>query len=135
MPRRRQSRADTTLKRARDDGTHRDGAAATAASTTASSAASTIASPENANRQRSGGSTRALREEDALAFLDSVRHRKPGAYNQFLDIMKEFKARSIDTPGVIERVLHLFHGDRSLLLRFNVFLPVGYAIEYPDEQP
>ena len=41
---------------------------------------------------------------------------------QFLDIMKEFKAQSIDTPGVIERVLHLFNGHRELILGFNTFL-------------
>ena len=41
---------------------------------------------------------------------------------QFLDIMKEFKAQSIDTPGVIDRVLQLFHGHRELILGFNTFL-------------
>jgi hypothetical protein len=42
--------------------------------------------------------------------------------SQFLDIMKEFKAQSIDTPGVIDRVLQLFHGHRELILGFNTFL-------------
>jgi hypothetical protein len=41
---------------------------------------------------------------------------------QFLDIMKEFKAQSIDTPGVIDRVLNLFFGHRELILGFNTFL-------------
>ena len=36
--------------------------------------------------------------------------------------MKEFKAQSIDTPGVIDRVLQLFHGHRELILGFNTFL-------------
>lgn len=36
--------------------------------------------------------------------------------------MKEFKAQSIDTPGVIDRVLSLFHGHRELILGFNTFL-------------
>ena len=36
--------------------------------------------------------------------------------------MKEFKAQSIDTPGVIDRVLQLFHGHRELILGFNNFL-------------
>ena len=41
---------------------------------------------------------------------------------QFLDIMKEFKAQSIDTPGVIGRVLDLFFGNCELILGFNTFL-------------
>ena len=36
--------------------------------------------------------------------------------------MKEFKAQSIDTPGVIDRVLQLFNGHRELILGFNTFL-------------
>ena len=36
--------------------------------------------------------------------------------------MKEFKAQSIDAPGVIDRVLQLFHGHRELILGFNTFL-------------
>jgi len=37
-------------------------------------------------------------------------------------------SRSIDTPGVIRRVRHLFRGHDSLILGFNVFLPPGYKI-------
>jgi len=36
--------------------------------------------------------------------------------------MKEFKAQSIDTPGVIDRVLNLFSGHSELILGFNTFL-------------
>ena len=36
---------------------------------------------------------------------------------------------SIDTPGVIRRVSHLFNGHPSLIQGFNTFLPVGYRIE------
>ena len=80
---------------------------------------------------------RQLKVEDALAYLDQVKMKfedKPEIYNQFLDIMKEFKAQSIDTPGVIERVLQLFHGHRMLILGFNTFLPPGYEIEFSDDQ-
>jgi hypothetical protein len=41
---------------------------------------------------------------------------------QFLDIMKEFKAQSIDTLDVIDRVLKLFFGHHELILGFNIFL-------------
>ncbi len=36
---------------------------------------------------------------------------------------------SIDTPGVIQRVSRLFHGNPVLIQGFNTFLPVGYRIE------
>jgi paired amphipathic helix protein Sin3a len=62
---------------------------------------------------------------------------KPHIYNEFLDIMKNFKAQSINTPGVIERVKNLFRGYNKLILGFNTFLPEGegYKIELtPEEQ-
>jgi len=34
----------------------------------------------------------------------------------------------IDTPGVIQRVAHLFHGHPLLISEFNTFLPYGYQI-------
>ena len=37
--------------------------------------------------------------------------------------------RSIDTPGVIERVSTLFQGYPNLIQGFNTFLPPGYRIE------
>uniref|UniRef100_A0A8C5BZ56 Histone deacetylase interacting domain-containing protein n=1 Tax=Gadus morhua TaxID=8049 RepID=A0A8C5BZ56_GADMO len=87
-----------------------------------------------------GGSGRSHRTqdksavEDALSYLDQVKIRfgnDPGIYNKFLDIMKEFKSQSIDTPGVINRVSQLFHGHPDLVLGFNAFLPPGYRIEIP----
>jgi len=36
---------------------------------------------------------------------------------------------SIDTPGVIARVSHLFRGHPELIVGFNTFLPPGYKIE------
>ena len=35
----------------------------------------------------------------------------------------------IDTPGVIQRVSRLFHGNPYLIEGFNTFLPVGYRID------
>ena len=46
-------------------------------------------------------------------------------YNDFLDIMKEFKSSNIDTPGVISRVSELFEGHTDLIVGFNTFLPPG----------
>ncbi|KAM8961090.1 paired amphipathic helix protein Sin3b [Pelodytes ibericus] len=72
--------------------------------------------------------------EDALSYLDQVKIRfgsDPATYNGFLEIMKEFKSQSIDTPGVIRRVSQLFHEHPDLMLGFNAFLPLGYKIELP----
>jgi paired amphipathic helix protein Sin3a len=55
----------------------------------------------------------------------------------FLEIMKSFKAETIDTPGVIQKVSELFRGHNNLILGFNTFLPPGYRIEnsdLPDDQ-
>ncbi|KAE8632435.1 hypothetical protein XENTR_v10001548 [Xenopus tropicalis] len=72
--------------------------------------------------------------EDALSYLDQVKIRfgsDPATYSGFLEIMKEFKSQSIDTPGVIRRVSQLFHEHPDLMLGFNAFLPLGYKIELP----
>merc|ERR1711892_1102861 len=73
-----------------------------------------------------------LKVEDALSYLDQVKFKfgnQPQVYNDFLDIMKEFKSQSIDTPGVISRVSMLFKGYPELIVGFNTFLPPGYKIE------
>ncbi|KAJ3417477.1 Transcriptional regulatory protein sin3 [Chytridiales sp. JEL 0842] len=75
---------------------------------------------------------RPLNVKDALSYLDQVKLQfqdQPDVYNQFLDIMKDFKSQSIDTPGVIERVSTLFRGHPALIMGFNTFLPPGYKIE------
>ncbi|KAJ7056613.1 histone deacetylase complex, SIN3 component, partial [Mycena amicta] len=75
---------------------------------------------------------RALNVTDALSYLDAVKNQfnaQPEVYNRFLDIMKDFKSQVIDTPGVIQRVSNLFHGNRALIQGFNTFLPTGYRID------
>ncbi|TFK41885.1 histone deacetylase complex, SIN3 component [Crucibulum laeve] len=75
---------------------------------------------------------RPLNVTDALSYLDAVKMQfadKPDVYNHFLDIMKDFKSQTIDTPGVIQRVSRLFHGNPILIQGFNTFLPVGYRID------
>lgn len=74
--------------------------------------------PANTPANIAGGQTAAgqekfqrLKVEDALSYLDQVKYKfgnQPQVYNDFLDIMKEFKSQSIDTPGVIQRVSNLF---------------------------
>jgi histone deacetylase complex regulatory component SIN3 len=110
----------------------------------------TASSPANASNV-SGQNFPRLKVEDALSYLDQVMLKEapdataiadnfliqvkykfgnqPQVYNDFLDIMKEFKSQSIDTPGVIQRVSNLFKGHPELIVGFNTFLPPGYKIE------
>ncbi|KAJ1675234.1 hypothetical protein EV182_001669, partial [Spiromyces aspiralis] len=94
--------------------------------------------PASTSALNSGGpppqenSNRALNVQDALSYLDNVKvvfRDRPEVYNNFLDIMKDFKSQTIDTPGVINRVSTLFRGHISLIRGFNAFLPPGYHIE------
>lgn len=81
------------------------------------------------------GGLRELRVEDALLYLDDVKHEfrdQPAIYNEFLAIMKNFKTQEVDTPGVINRVSRLFRGYNNLILGFNTFLPEGYKIRLED---
>ncbi|XP_015575286.2 paired amphipathic helix protein Sin3-like 4 isoform X2 [Ricinus communis] len=87
----------------------------------------------------SGGGQK-LTTNDALAYLKAVKdifQDKRDKYDDFLEVMKDFKAQRIDTAGVIARVKDLFKGHRDLILGFNTFLPKGYEITLPleDEQP
>lgn len=92
--------------------------------------------PRIENVQDGPNGYRQLKVEDALAYLEQVKaqfHCVPRVYNDFLDIMKEFKAQTIDTSEVIRRVSSLFEGHRDLILGFNTFLPPGYKIELRED--
>ena len=55
----------------------------------------TLTTPPAGQQQQQGG--RQLKVEDALQYLDLVKKQfkdQPEVYNQFLDIMKEFKAQT-----------------------------------------
>lgn len=101
------------------------GASSTSSSGRDASNSGLSPNPSSASFQR-------LKVEDALSYLDQVKFKfgnQPQVYNDFLDIMKEFKSQSIDTPGVIARVSSLFRGHPELIVGFNTFLPPGYKIE------
>ncbi|EEB07742.1 Clr6 histone deacetylase complex subunit Pst1 [Schizosaccharomyces japonicus yFS275] len=81
---------------------------------------------------------RPLNVSDALSYLDLVKmqfNHEPEIYNEFLDIMKEFKSQAIETPEVIARVSRLFCGYPNLIQGFNTFLPPGYRIEVNSADP
>ncbi|XP_008787938.2 paired amphipathic helix protein Sin3-like 4 isoform X1 [Phoenix dactylifera] len=83
------------------------------------------------------GSAPKLTTSDALAYLKAVKdifQDKREKYDEFLEVMKDFKSQRIDTNGVIVRVKELFKGHRDLILGFNTFLPKGYEIKLPEEK-
>ncbi|KAF8527835.1 hypothetical protein BU17DRAFT_73529 [Hysterangium stoloniferum] len=87
---------------------------------------------DGASNPSTGDPSRPLNVRDALGYLDAVKNKfqnNPDIYNNFLEIMKDFKSQRIDTPGVIKRVSTLFTGHPALIQGFNTFLPPGYRIE------
>ncbi|KAF8390325.1 hypothetical protein HHK36_024850 [Tetracentron sinense] len=83
-----------------------------------------------------GVGTQKLTTNDALAYLKAVKDMfqdNREKYEEFLEVMKDFKAQRIDTTGVIARVKELFKGHNELILGFNTFLPKGYEITLPHE--
>ncbi|KAK0440646.1 paired amphipathic helix, partial [Armillaria borealis] len=81
---------------------------------------------------------RRLDVTDALSYMDAVRNTyqdKPEVYNRFLDTMRDFSPDVIDAPGVLQRVLRLFHRNPTLIEGFNTFLPVGYRIDVSAIDP
>lgn len=91
--------------------------------------------PQNRPPVQAHPGMRELRVEDALLYLDDVKREfgdRPRIYNEFLEIMKNFKSHEVDTPGVIDRVSRLFRGYNKLILGFNKFLPDGYKISLED---
>ena len=59
---------------------------------------------------------------------------KPQIYNEFLELMKKFKAQTIGTRSVIDAVKNMFKGHNELILGFNAFLPEGEEIELTEEE-
>lgn len=75
--------------------------------------------------------------DGAITFLDLVRKEfsnEPHMYNTFLNIMKDFKMRLINTTTVIDLVSNLFHDQPLLMQGFSVFLPRDYSLDLRDNQ-
>lgn len=79
-----------------------------------------------------------LTTTDALTYLKEVKEMfqdQREKYDTFLEVMKDFKAQRTDTAGVIARVKELFKGHNNLIFGFNTFLPKGYEITLPEDEP
>jgi histone deacetylase complex regulatory component SIN3 len=73
---------------------------------------------------------------DALSYLDEIRDKyaeQPEIYEQFLELMKDYKRGSADTPDVFKRVLDLFSSTPELIKSFNQFLPPGFHFLYSKQ--
>ena len=94
------------------------------------------AAHEQPQQQQLPQKPRSVKVEDALGYVERVKTTfasNPKVYSDFLDVMKDFKNKSIDTPGVIRRVVQLFgNAHTELIMEFNTFLPVGYKIDAAD---
>ncbi|KAL9149445.1 hypothetical protein ABFS82_12G110600 [Erythranthe guttata] len=95
--------------------------------------------PSGQVQMSTASSAQRLTTTDALTYLKTVKEifqDKRDKYDEFLDVMKDFKGQRIDTTGVILRVKELFKGNRDLILGFNTFLPKGYEITLqPEDEP
>uniref|UniRef100_A0A7N0V4M3 Histone deacetylase interacting domain-containing protein n=1 Tax=Kalanchoe fedtschenkoi TaxID=63787 RepID=A0A7N0V4M3_KALFE len=83
------------------------------------------------------GTSQKLTTNDALSYLKKVKDMfqdQREKYDQFLEVMKDFKAQRTDTAGVIQRVKELFKGHNNLILGFNTFLPKGYEITLEEKK-
>ncbi|KAF8759170.1 hypothetical protein HU200_010551 [Digitaria exilis] len=78
-----------------------------------------------------GGVSERARERIRLprAVKDKFQDKRE-KYEEFLEVMRDFKSERIDTNGVIIRVKTLFNGYPELILGFNAFLPKGYRSSY-----
>ncbi|KAK2458449.1 paired amphipathic helix protein Sin3 [Trifolium repens] len=83
------------------------------------------------------GRKKLLTTKDALTFLEAVKvafQDERGKYDEFLKILKDFKASKISTIGVSSRAKELLKGHKDLILGFNNFLPKGYEIDVRRKQ-
>jgi paired amphipathic helix protein Sin3a len=68
-----------------------------------------------------------LSVNDALHFLAKVKtefQQEPAVYNNFLQVMRDFKSQQLNTQQVVDKILELFQGHDQLICEFNIFLPV-----------
>ncbi|KAL3694267.1 hypothetical protein R1sor_007918 [Riccia sorocarpa] len=109
----------------------------TAATSDASLPTSNSNAPQQQQQHQQQQQQQRLTTDDALAYLKAVKDMfkdDKDKYDEFLEVMKDFKAQRIDTAGVIIRVKDLFKGHRQLILGFNTFLPKGYEITITEEE-
>eukprot|EP00267_Zea_mays_P057712 XP_023157748.1 paired amphipathic helix protein Sin3-like 4 isoform X1 [Zea mays] len=91
--------------------------------------------PSPAQGNGNGSGSGSLTARDALAYIKAIKDNfqdKRHMYEQFLQVMRDFKSNRLDSAGVIARVKTLFHGYPDLVLGISAFLPKGHAIRPQD---
>lgn len=81
-------------------------------------------------KTREGG-IRKPTTDDTLAYLKAVKdvfEDQAKSYQDFLQLLKDFRTKRLDTESLIGKVQNLFEGHPDLLMGFNTFLPKGYEI-------
>lgn len=72
---------------------------------------------------------------DALSYFDIIKTHYaefPDVYVRFLDVLKDFKQGTHDTPAIVATIAKLFADSRELVEQLNDFLPAGYYVERGD---
>lgn len=68
----------------------------------------------------------------SLAYLDKVKQTlsdQPQLHNEFIDVLKDYKADTIGTIEVMKRIAHIFKNHTELMIDLNIFLPRGFEIK------
>ncbi|KAI3887197.1 hypothetical protein MKX03_022605 [Papaver bracteatum] len=72
------------------------------------------------------------RNRDDIAYLEAVMNKfqdKSEKYDEFIQVLKDFKAKKMKIPDVKSKVMDLLKGHgEALILGFNTFLPIGDQI-------
>ncbi|CAI9109586.1 OLC1v1009430C1 [Oldenlandia corymbosa var. corymbosa] len=74
---------------------------------------------------------------DAINYMREVRDTfldQKEKYDAFIALMREYKDKRVDNPGVIAGLKKLFEGHPNLLLGFNKFLPREFEITLDNEE-
>ncbi|PPQ97690.1 hypothetical protein CVT26_001873 [Gymnopilus dilepis] len=71
----------------------------------------------------------------SLSYISAVKatyEHDPDIFNQFVNILQEFRGSQVDTLQTIKNVCQLFQGNPALIQGFQAFLPVDYTVEVFD---
>ncbi|KAM5543695.1 hypothetical protein V8D89_002312 [Ganoderma adspersum] len=82
--------------------------------------------------EQQGGGNQPFTVTDAISYVTSVKLQfaeQLEVYDEFLDILKDFKNQRIDEQAVTERLSVLFYGYPDLIRGFNIFCPAGHHID------
>ncbi|KAG8917803.1 hypothetical protein FRC01_002202 [Tulasnella sp. 417] len=89
-----------------------------------------IITPHEANSSAPGPSDSSW-VIDAVLYFEMVRtefEEQPAVYDQFMELINDYKKQTLGTAAFAERVSGLFRGHRALIVGLKIFLPPGYSV-------